>query len=823
MDSDDEVYICEQSDHEDDVGINHTLQESNFKNSPEENLNENDIDDDFLKECQDFLENMEDKNKTKNCIEKDKSNISIKLEKSIEIKQSPIVNERKRKTPCSQKKLNPLMRNALKQSKAQASLLETIPKMTKIKPEIKVPENECIELKKEAEPGKCRSTICIDISEAPPIKVKKAKISRPINIIPCNISKVKPLDSFQNNKSISLDDNSTIDRRNANVIISSIKKQFGCSKEEAVRRFVEKCREENQKEGGNKFMEDKAHFLRTEMPWVPFLNIGKINDFTNIPEEDHKRYVAIIMNLIQQNPEFRFAHNKNELAHFDEKLKVERALFYKIVFDKYDKRNKNPYQFCLPNWKAMAFNLAEARSKDLGNFDYENFDVIYNYENGTNIEPLPLSILSVSKQINGDGPCINLPDLRKKCIFDSKIVYQKKVYYNVNKLTDDKNAMNISSDNDARILMDATTFSRLLIGRWGCNDLKYSFPISVTKRFVGGNLENFVTFLKPIPSSKSSRRTLAYKIMKYVVKGGINRKYFDKPASIKEQVEDVSIPEAPLSPSYGKISSDELSSFNEKEKSPVAKRDSVYCGKVYHVLNLNANTSYSNFNVLIRANCAEVDNFGNKLAVFQHVEYFPEVGAENLFREELVHNYIKSFFKDADHAVIFRVHSSTCNVLQKEFIKINHLESRIRSECLDIWKKGLQRVRSILMKLLTVDGGEYLLEEEDDDTFKLYSGIDKELDTECSDLTNRFCELIRNNNIDGSSVLKDERKPSSIFNGISIHVPLMWHFVTSRIPGSLPKKKTIYCTNNDNKNKQNNKRNDYIKKEETKNSVVEIY
>ncbi|CEF63468.1 NMDA receptor-regulated gene protein 2, C-terminal domain-containing protein [Strongyloides ratti] len=782
MDSDGELQICEQTDNN-----GSQIEQSYCINNVTEK-------DQILKECHppsDCLKTLTQSNNINDIIMKDE--ISSKT-------PNINVNNRKRNAQGIQKKIiTPLMKNALKQSKKEVLLLDKNTQKTE-KNNLNLPtiNDSDVTKKEETKSSKIRSAICIDISEAPPVKIPRKP--KPSNSLLNKISNVKLTSSRATTSATPTVSNTTekttnpetVDRQPSNLIISRLKKQFNCSKEEAVRKYVEK-------------------FQSNEMPWIPnFVFPGK-NHFTNLSDADHKRYVAIIMNLIQQNPEFRFTHNVTELKDFDNRLVPERALFHKISFEAIDSRKKCCYQFRLPYWKRMMYMCAEARSKDIKNFNRTEYETIDNYECDSTIEPLPLSLLTIAKENHGEGPIIILPDLRKKCVFDSKIVNDKKVFHNANSILNDKNVEVISSNYNTKVVMDVSTFSRLLIGKWGCDNLEYAFPVTVTKEFINGSLENVVTICKKIPAGSTSTRTLAHRMMKYVVRGGVDKNYFDVPQEVSNTSENnlevsdfaPSSPTIPTSPKNEDNNINQSSGENMSEQKMNGNINSSR-GKVYHVLNLNARTSDPFFNILIRSNCAERDCFGNKMSVSHHIEYFPEVGAENLFPEEIVQNYIKCFFRDASHSVIFRIHNSTCNVLQKEFIDLNRLQTRVHNECLNIWKSGLQKVRNILMKLMTVSGGEYLLQE-DGNSYKLYSEADTfEGDTE--ETQNYFRNALKETNEEDRLIRCRELNSSEIFNGISYHVPLMWNFVLSRIPGSLPKRKSANQTkfhNNKEKHKKN--------------------
>uniref|UniRef100_A0A0N5B625 NARG2_C domain-containing protein n=1 Tax=Strongyloides papillosus TaxID=174720 RepID=A0A0N5B625_STREA len=801
MDSDSELQICEQPETSDLVDNRYSS--DNLQKDYEEQT-ENSCDniqtdinkgDEIPKVCPSFskVNKTEDQPDCNNDLIA-KSNVTSKF-------QNDNINITKKKPQGTNRKfLTPLMKNALKQSRQEVSLLDHTKKTDKKDQNITIAKNIDVVEKVQTKPNRVRSAICIDASDAPPMKM--AKKPKPSNSLLNKITNIK-----QNSSSKSLlktpvpatsgssVESTKLNRLPSNLVISNLKKQYNCSKEEAVRKFVEKCRENNSKvDNASNAEENKLRVQADEMPWIPNFIFPDRNQFTSLSDADHKRYVAIIMNLINQNPEFRFVHNVTELKDFDNRLLSERKLFHKISFEAIDSKKKSCYRFKLPSWNKMIYSFTEARSKDLKKFSKDEYEVIDNYEFNSNIEALSLSTLRIHEESQGDGAVVNIPDLRKKCIFNSKTIHEKKKFYSVNSINADKNAEVISSTHDARILMDATTFSRLLIGKWGCDNLEYSFPINVAQEFVDGGLENIVTISKPIPSSPPSTRTLAYRFMKYVVKGAVDKNYFDIP---KEAVNDTQneseiddfAPSSPFFPtSPTRANDDSTPNIIEHTNENKANDDNSYHrGKIYHILNLNTGTSDPNFNILVRSNCAEKDCFGKKLSVSHHVEYFPEIGAENLFPEEIVRNYIKCFFKDANHAVIFRVHSSSYNVLQKEFIDLHTLQNRVYNECLNIWKNGLQKVRNLLMKLMTVSGGEYLLEE-DDNNFKLYSKtIPIEDDTE--NVQTELRKALQGSNQEDDMIRNGALNSSGIFNGVSYHVPLMWNFVLSRIPGSLPKRK----------------------------------
>uniref|UniRef100_A0A0K0ETF8 Col_cuticle_N domain-containing protein n=1 Tax=Strongyloides stercoralis TaxID=6248 RepID=A0A0K0ETF8_STRER len=796
MDSDGELQICDQSHTSDIVDIEYSS--NNFESSLENQIEKSHCinflkeseKDQISKEHHTSLDCVENLNSTKD------ATILTKKAEVPSIVQNTNGNTRKRNLQGVPKKIiTPLMKNALKQSRKEVSLLECTQKIDKNNTNTTIVNNDDDVKKEDIKPNKIRGAICIDISEAPPMKIpRKTKPQNSILNKVANIKSIGQCTSVSSNSTNTVD-STTVERHPSNLVISRLKKKFQCSKEEAVRKYVEKCREEKSRSNNVNNEENKSIVQNNEMPWIPNLVFPDKNHFTNLSDADHKRYVAIIMNLIQQNPEFRFAHNVTELKEFDNRLTQERTLFYKKLFEIIDSKKKSCYQFRLPYWKGMIYSCAEARSKGLKKFNRQEHESINNYECDSTIEPLPLSLLCIFRESQDNGPIVILPDLRKKCVFDSKIVHKKKVFHNNYKITSDKNAETISSNYNVKVLMDASAFSRLLIGKWGCDNLEYAFPITVTKEFVNGSLENIVTISKKIPASSPSTRTLAHKIMKYVVRGSVDKSYFDVPEEINSTSEqnldiDSFVPSSPsLSTSPKNENNDSSHDLNEsKDKDEVNKSNNYSRGKVYHVLNLNERISDSSFNILVRSNCAERDCFGNKLSVSHHIEYFPEVGAENLFPEEIVNNYIKCFFRNASHSVIFRIHNSSCNVLQKEFIDLNRLQTRVHNECLNIWKSGLQKVRNILTKLLTVSGGEYLLQE-DGDSYKLYSGLDV-TDNDLQDNEDYFRNVLRETNEEDRLIRCHELKSSEIFNGISYHVPLMWNFVLSRIPGSLPKKKS---------------------------------
>uniref|UniRef100_A0AC35UD84 NARG2_C domain-containing protein n=1 Tax=Rhabditophanes sp. KR3021 TaxID=114890 RepID=A0AC35UD84_9BILA len=605
-----------------------------------------------------------------------------------------------------------------------------------------------------------------------------------------------------------------------NMLVSRMKKTFNLTKEEAILKLVEDKRAEK-KDRAKEEQEKAFRVKHSEMPWVP--NLGMVfgnKHWSSFCAEDHKRYIAIIMTMIQPGKNLRFKFNVDEIKALDVKMEAERAMYLGLGLEYFDNKKKSLYNFKLPAWKKCMYEKFDARTLDLGRFDGNEIKSIAFDEMEAQLEGTSLEKMVIHSRAGKTGRLLKIPDLRTKCAFTKKEFIDKKMYAVGNGLTEDTLANEMMFDHELDGAMDLTTFCRLFMSPWALDNSSYAYQVEVGKKFTDGGFKTYVTFGKPIQSSITTTRSIFARVMKYCVLGEVDEMYFENHED-EVQVDADYLPSSPVQTKEEDVEEDlsELKIEGDSQLEVTCQEtnlDKKYPLKTmtkgkdhYKIVNLNGDDK-DPLHLLVRTNSSYRDILRNTIHVSSHIEYLPELGGEKLHQEELICNFLKCFFKDANYALIFRVHAMGGHVLQKEWIERKELEDRVNRECQGMFAAGIRRIRHILNELKSLENGKYLLRD-GEGWMNVYKEVE-EGDTSEGEIIDK--ESLGNilktgQHEEDTKIQKHIIKSSALFNGIDPHVPLMFNFILSRIPGCFPVKKASdeeYQHKRDAKKNNNNNR-----------------
>ncbi|TKR64437.1 hypothetical protein L596_024966 [Steinernema carpocapsae] len=586
-------------------------------------------------------------------------------------------------------------------------------------------------------------------------------------------------------------------------IIRDKMKNLGMTKREAQLDLVREKREAAQLKKSLESTEetqDKLKLQRSQMAWVPLNHFqvpGKQLSVFN--HADHKRYVAIISNNANLVKKQRFQNNQIEIEEMDKALKPERDLFNQCVHDVFSKAKKSPYlhmdyeakklmkERC---WERIAY-LHEKYSKEaVGEVAWPHA-----VREAVMFYPKTIEVLEPGRLRQ-----LKIPDVRRKATFkqlyaDVEAMFPVQTEPKANRIENDPLIEEFVADKNVRIAADAGTLRRLFIGKALTFDEELLYPVTVKRVFTQGRLENVAVIGKPVCTNLCNNATLLRRYTKLLIKdnlGYLKDTLEDEPVK-EEPVEEEPVEEPkepvpepskpnPVSKNVPRSAFDDILDSMIEETSELPKRKpkepkkQARTKKMYSIVSFREDQSSQ---IIVRSNNDGME--GDQSISWSHkMEYVPHIGAEQMRAEEWLWMFATNVFKPASQHLQMRVHYQ-----EKDCLQIKRIGGPV--ECYhsgDVDMKCLigersTRIANLIDEIGRLHSGDYLLQEVDETMLILpqYHGDDDDPES----------VLLRETLQPTFGAIPNKIPPfHECFNGVDIHLNLVWHLVLGRIPGSLP-------------------------------------
>jgi len=383
---------------------------------------------------------------------------------------------------------------------------------------------------------------------------------------------------------------------------------------------------------------------------------------------------------------------------------------------------------------------------------------------------------------SGYQSSIVLPNVRRSCKFvcNYKRLKREHTKLKIPAHEDDK-LIQLAFENRVEFAMDAGTLRHFLVGPWAHRREDYAVNVNIIRRIHEGTVARLCILNRPVLASRAHQTTISRHLAKWILKDNLWKSNDDKNQSKKSKA----------FPSNDKWGLEEISSMN------------LETGKRYAIISLDSQEKYR---VLVRTKGqyrisqgeANLDSrqLGNPISFTAKPEFLPEIGAEKLHQEERIWNSLTAHLKDSIEHINFRVELGKYNCLQIESNEVKVAFSELSIDVRNLLSTRIQRFYTLLDLLKGLELGSYLIVQDNEKkNLRVYTSQDisvhsnTSVQSETSDVKLHQQETITDPDdlLWNLAFKKWEAYSENVdenWLGLDPHLPLMWHVVQGRIPGS---------------------------------------